>query len=122
MIFLSIWILEIVCRAAYSFDKSSLASQEDQEQINETFGPFSQHWQIKSFSCWFVFPFTLIYSFDLKGHMFYLITYFLAVLRIQPRASRTLAKPLTLVLNVSINFFQRGENKIHQQAILILEG
>lgn len=89
-------------------------SQEGQEQINESLAPFSQHWQIKLFSCCFVFPLTLAYSFELKVTCLVMFVYlFIVVLRIEPRAFSWRKLP-ALVLNSSINFFQNRENKIHQ--------
>lgn len=74
-IFLRSCFLQTACSAAYLLDPSSLAFQEGQEQINET-SSFTQHWQITLFSCCFVFPRTLAYSFELKVTCFIWLLFF----------------------------------------------
>lgn len=51
--------------------------------------------------------------------LFYLITYFVVVLRIEPRTSWNLAKPSALVLSFSINLFVLGGGYDSSQVILI---
>lgn len=106
-----------VSSSAYSFDQSSLAFS-GRPGANKWNSFSSQHWQIKLFSCCFVFPYTLAYSFDLKFTCFIWLLFFFFLFSVESWTQGLMyfswAKLPALVLNFSINFFQKRKNKINQ--------
>lgn len=114
---LSSCFLKTVCFAAYSFDRSSPACSERSGANKWDF------WSVQSaltsrinFLLFYFSVYINVFIWIERSHvLFYLITYFLVVLGIEPRTSWILAKPSALVLSFSINLFILGGNMIHHR-------